>query len=196
MTHGVGAVLAVVGLVALVATTARRGDAWGVVAVAVYGATLVMLYLASTLYHACGPSRAKQVFQHLDHGCIYLLIAGTYTPFCLVPLRGPWGWTLFGLVWGLAVVGLVLDVTARQRRRRLSLVIYLTMGWLIVVAIRPLLAALPAAALTWLGLGGVFYTGGVAFYVLRRLRYHHAIWHGFVLAGSICHWVAIYRGVL
>lgn len=193
VTAGVGAALSVAGLTALVAFAALRGDAWHVTSCCVYGATLVLAYTASTLYHAIPPSlaRAKGVLQVLDHASIFLLIAGTYTPLALVNLRGPWGWTLFGLVWGLAVAGIVLTAVAPLRMRTLRVVLYVGMGWLVVVAARPLIAAVPLGGLALLLAGGLAYTGGVAFYIWSRLRYHHAIWHGFVLAGSVLHYFAI-----
>jgi hemolysin III len=195
LTHGVGCLLAVAGMVVLVVQAVGRGEAWDVVSAAIFGATLVLLYLSSTLYHAVPVSRAKRVLQRVDHAAIYLLIAGTYTPLCLGPLRGPWGWSLFGVVWGLGIAGAVTDVTTARRFRWLSITLYLLMGWLAVAALRPLLAEVDRATLLWIGLGGVFYTGGVAFYLWRRLPWHHAIWHVFVLLGSASHWVAIQRAL-
>ncbi len=190
-THGLGIVLSLAGLVALVTTASRTGDTWDVVASAVYGVTLVLLYLTSTLYHSIPHPPAKRVLRILDHSAIYLLIAGTYTPFTLVLLRGPWGWTLFGLVWGLAILGITLKVAAMGRFRRLSLVLYIGMGWLVVIALGPLTAALARGGMVLLVLGGLAYTSGVLFYVWRRLPYHHAVWHAFVLAGSVLHFFAI-----
>jgi hemolysin III len=189
--HGLGIVLSIAGLIALVVTARRTGDPWDVVASAVYGVTLILLYLASTLYHGIPHARAKRVLRVLDHSAIYLLIAGTYTPFTLVSLRGPWGWTLFGLIWGLAILGIVLKVVAMGRFRGLSLALYLGMGWLALVALRPLTAALAQGGLILLVLGGIAYTSGVLFYVRPRLPYHHAFWHAFVLAGSALHFFAI-----
>jgi hemolysin III len=190
VTHGVGALLAIAGVAVLVTLAARRGTAWHVVACSVFGATLVLLYLASTLYHAIPAPRAKRVFQALDHGGILFLIAGTYTPFTLVTLRGPWGWTLFGIVWGLAVLGILLDLF-QPSRRVLAVALYLVMGWAVVVALRPLMSAMAAGGVTLLVLGGLSYTAGVGFYVWRRLPYHHALWHGFVLLGSAAHFFAV-----
>jgi hemolysin III len=190
-THGLGIVLSLAGLAALVATASRTGDAWDVVASAVYGVTLVLLYLTSTLYHSIPHPPAKRLLRVLDHSAIYLLIAGTYTPFTLVSLRGPWGWTLFGLVWGLAALGVTLKVAAMGRFRGLSLALYLGMGWLVVIALGPLTAALARGGMVLLVLGGIAYTSGVLFYVWRRLPYHHAVWHAFVLAGSVLHFFAI-----
>jgi len=190
VTHGAGALLAIAGVAVLVTLAARRGTAWHVVACSIFGATLVLLYLASTLYHAIPAPRAKRVFQTLDHGGILFLIAGTYTPFTLVTLRGPWGWTLFGIVWGLAVLGILLDLFQPQRRV-LAVVLYLIMGWAVVVALRPLVGAMATGGLILLVVGGLSYTAGVAFYVWRRLPYHHALWHGFVLFGSAAHFFAV-----
>ena len=196
LIHGLGAVLGVVGLWFMVALAEGSGDPWRIVAAAVYCASLILLYSASTLYHILPRSRAKSVLQAFDHSAIYLLIAGTYTPFTLVTLRGGWGWSLFGVVWGLAVLGVVQEAVLRRRFLWLSLALYLSMGWLVVVAAKPLAANFPAAGLLLLGLGGLAYTGGIYFYVSRRVPYHHAIWHGFVLAGSLCHYFAILRYVV
>ncbi len=190
VTHGVGGLLAVAGLVILVTFAALRGNAWHVVGCSVFGATMVLLYTSSTLYHAINAPRAKRVFRHLDHAGIFLLIAGTYTPFMLVNLRGPWGWSLLGVVWSLAVAGIVLQTGAR-RHPVLSVVLYVIMGWTVLIAIRPLLSVMPRGGLILLFLGGVAYTGGVAFYAWRRLPYHHSIWHGFVLAGTALHFFAV-----
>jgi len=189
--HGLGVALSIAGLIALVLTARRTGDEWDVLASAVYGFTLILLYLTSTLYHGVPNPRAKRVLRVLDHSAIYLLIAGTYTPLTLVSLRGPWGWTLFGLVWGLAILGITLKVAAMGRFRVLSLVLYLCMGWLVVIALGPLTAAVAHGGLVLLVLGGIAYTSGVLFYVWRRLPYHHAVWHAFVLAGSVLHFFAI-----
>lgn len=196
LTHGVGALLGVAGLVLLVVRAARWGDAWQVTSVAVFGATLVLLYSASTLYHAWRNERTKPWLRRFDHAAIFLLIAGTYTPFVLVSLRGPWGWSLFGVVWGLAIAGVVLKLKFAGRFRAVSTAVYLVMGWLVLVALKPLVAALPPGGLGWLVAGGVGYSAGTVFYLWRRLPYHHALWHGFVLIGSGCHWVAVYCFVL
>ena len=192
LSHLLGAVAAVTGLVVLVTMAAQQGDAWKLVSFSIYGGTLVLLYLFSTLYHSVrGP--AKPVLQKFDHLAIYLLIAGTYTPFTLVTLRGPWGWSLFGAVWGLAALGVVVDALHdRSARRILPVVIYVVMGWLALIAFVPLLRALPPAALGWLVGGGLFYTVGILFFALdTRLRHAHGIWHLFVLAGSVCHYLAV-----
>jgi hemolysin III len=191
VTHGVGVVLSVAALVFLVVTAATTGDPWRVTAASVYGATLVLLYATSTLYHALPGRRVKAVFQRLDHAAIYVLIAGTYTPFVLGPLRGGWGWSLFGVVWGLAVLGVVLKSVFGIRLALLSTVVYLAMGWLIVIAAGPLATRVPAAGLRWLVAGGVLYTLGVVFFAWDRARYTHAIWHLFVLAASAAHFCAV-----
>ena len=199
VTHGVGAALGVAALAVLVTMAALRGDPWKVVSFSIYGVSLTLLYSASTLYHAVRGERLKKIFRCLDHASIYLLIAGSYTPFTLVTLRGGWGWTLFGLVWVLALAGIALTAMAAGRSGSSKLtrvLLYVGMGWLVVVAIRPLVAAIPAAGMALLVAGGLFYTGGVVFYVARRLPFNHAIWHGFVLAGSICHFAAVYLYVL
>lgn len=196
LTHGLGAVLSVAGLVLLVVFSVRQGDAWHVVSTAIFGATLVLLYTASTLYHSFRGERLKQVLQKFDHAAIFLLIAGTYTPFELVTLRGAWGWSLFGVVWGLAVAGVTIKFWLAGRFRLVSTLIYLLMGWLVMVAIKPLVAALPAGGLKLLIAGGLCYTGGAAFYLWKRLPYHHAIWHLFVMGGSACHWAAVFLYVV
>jgi hemolysin III len=190
-SHLVGAVAAVVGSVVMIVAAVRDGDPWKVVSVSIFGATLIMMYTASVLYHSLhGP--AKALFQKLDHQSIYLLIAGTYTPFCLVTLRGPWGWALFGVVWGLALIGGLQELRPKNERRILSVVIYVVMGWAIVTALFPLLRALGTPGFIWLVTGGIFYTGGIVFYALdKRLRHSHGIWHLFVLAGSVAHYFAI-----
>jgi hemolysin III len=161
------------------------------VGASVFAATMVLLYLASTLYHALPGSRAKRVFQAVDHGAIFLLIAGTYTPFTLGVLRGPWGWTLFGLVWGLAAAGIALKAVGRLRHPILSTLLYVGMGWLVLIAIRPLWLRVPTAGLLWLLAGGVAYTAGLAFFAARGVRYSHLVWHLFVLAGTACHFFAV-----
>ncbi len=194
ISHGAGLAMGLVALPLLVVAAARRDDMWQVVAGAVYATTLVLLYSASTLYHAL-PSRfpAKRLFRGLDHGAIYLLIAGTYTPFALGALRGPWGWSILGVIWGLAAGGIVLKMGLGFRYPRLSTAIYLLMGWLIVVALQPLYRALGPSGMAWLGAGGFSYTVGVYFYARDHRRFHHFVWHLFVLAGSACHLVAVAR---
>ena len=189
--HGLGIVLSIAGLAVLVAFAVLRGDAWVVTGCSVFGATLVLLYVASTLYHSISHIRIKRILQQIDHSAIYLLIAGTYTPFTLINLRGGWGWTLFGLIWGFAVFGIVLTLAAPGRFKRLSLALYLGMGWLIVIAAGPLGRAVAPGGIRLLVLGGAVYSLGVVFYVWRRLPYHHAVWHGFVLVGSVLHFFAV-----
>lgn len=196
LTHGLGAVLSVAGLVLMVAFAARHGDAWHVVSTAIFGTTLVLLYTASTLYHSLRGERLKVLLQKFDHAAIFLLIAGSYTPFVLVTLRGPWGWSLFGVVWGLAVAGVTIKFWLAGRFKLVSTLLYVAMGWLVMVAIKPLAAALPAGGMKLLVAGGLCYTGGAAFYLWKRLPYHHAIWHLFVLGGSACHWAAVFVYVL
>lgn len=196
LTHGAGLVLGIAGLVFLVFLAARTGDPWRIVACAVYATTLVLLYLASTLYHALSFTRARRVLQVLDHSAIFLLIAGSYTPFALVSLRGPWGWTLLAIVWGLAVAGITAKVVFGPRWPVISTVLYLAMGWTVLIAVKPLVEHVAPGGIAWLVAGGLAYTGGVVFYAWERLRYSHAIWHVFVLAGSACHYVAVARYVV
>lgn len=192
VTHLLGAVAAAAGLVVLVVLAAQQGDAWKVVSFSIYGASLFLLYLFSTLYHSTR-GRAKTILQKFDHLAIYLLIAGSYTPFTLVTLRGAWGWTLFGMTWGLAVLGVVVDSLHNKNARRiLPMAIYIVMGWLVLIAFKPLTAALPYAGVLWLVAGGLLYTLGIVFYALdKKLRHAHGIWHLFVLAGSISHYLAV-----
>ena len=189
--HGVGTLLAVAGLAVLTAFASLHGSARHVVGCSIFGLTLILLYTSSTLYHSIPQPRAKAVFRALDHSAIFLLIAGTYTPFSLVNLRGPWGWSLLGVVWGLAILGIVLRVTLRQRPAAAFGGLYIGMGWCVVVAVKPLLAAVAPGGLLLLVSGGLVYTAGVAFYAWQRLPYHHAIWHGFVFVGSTLHYFAV-----
>lgn len=191
VTHGVALLASLAALPILLVVAVARGDPWQVVGAAIFGATLIMLYTASTLYHALPESRAKRVFRVLDHSAIYLLIAGTYTPFALGALRGAWGWALFGAVWTLAALGITAKATLGFRFPRLSTVIYLLMGWLAVVAFRPLSTQVGPAGLAWLVAGGLCYTAGVIFFAWERIRYGHMVWHLFVAAGSVCHFFAV-----
>jgi len=191
VVHGIGVVLAIAGLAVLSVSAATKGSAWHVVGCAIFGTTLVLLYLASTLYHSIPLPRVKELLRMLDHAAIYLLIAGTYTPFCLVSLRGPWGWSLLGVVWGLALVGVASRAALSKRLPAVSVAVYVLMGWAVLVAAGPLRRQLPAGGLTLLFAGGVLYTAGLAFYGWRRLPYHHAVWHAFVLAGSVLHFFAV-----
>jgi hemolysin III len=196
VTHLVGAVLALVGTVVLIVLAALGGDPWKVVSVSIYGTTLVLLYSFSTLYHSLR-GRAKNILRELDHHSIYLLIAGSYTPFCLVTLRGPWGWSLLGAVWGLAVLGSLQELRAKSGERILSLMVYVVMGWVALVAMIPLLQRLGPAGFAWVLAGGLFYTIGIAFYALdTRLSHAHGVWHLFVILGSATHYVAILHYVL
>lgn len=191
VTHGVGALASIAALPILVVVAVSRGDPWQVVGGAIFGATLIMLYVASTLYHALPHPRAKRVFRVLDHSAIYLLIAGTYTPFALGALRGPWGWALLGAVWTLAALGITAKATLGFRFPRLSTAVYVAMGWLALIAAQPLLAHVGVAGLMWLLAGGLCYTAGVVFFAWERLRYGHMVWHLFVAAGSVCHFFAV-----
>ena len=195
-THLVGALAALTGAVWLIVLAAASGDGRKLFSVAIYGATLVMLYSISTVYHSVR-GRVKQVLRKLDHLSIYLLIAGSYTPFCLISLRGPWGWSLFGIVWTLAIVGMLQEIKPRSEARILSLVIYAVMGWIVLVAVKPLLASLGLAGFLWLAAGGVAYTVGIVFFAFdERFRHWHGIWHLFVIAGSLLHFIAILFYVL
>ena len=190
ISHGVG-FLGALAVTPIMIITAIPSGAAAIVGVSVFGATMMVLYLASTLYHAFPQSRTKRVFKIFDHGAIFLLIAGTYTPFTLGILYGPWGWTLFGIVWSLAILGVVLKSTAGASSGKLSTALYLAMGWLAVLAIKPLWLNMPAWCLFWLLAGGIMYSAGVFFFVMKRIRYSHFIWHIFVLAGTTCHVVAV-----
>ena len=195
-THLAGGVLALIGSVWLLVLAAMSGDVAKIVSVAIYGFTLMLLYSTSTLYHSLR-GRAKVIMQKLDHLSIYLLIAGSYTPFCLVSLRGAWGWWLFGIVWSLAVIGMLQEIKPRSEARVLSVVIYAVMGWIVLVAVKPLLAALGGEGFAWLVAGGVLYTVGIIFYAYdQRFLHWHGIWHLFVMAGSLLHFVAIAKYVV
>ncbi len=190
-THAVGVILSVIALTLMVVLASIGGDPWRIVSVGIFGATLMAVYVSSTLYHAIPHPKAKRVMRIFDHCAIYLLIAGTYTPFLLVSMRGPIGWSLFGVLWGLAAAGCLLKVLCMERWETLSVVLYVAMGWAVIATIKPALAMVPPAALALMAVGGVAYTAGIIFYAWQRLPYHHAIWHLFVLAGSITHFVAI-----
>lgn len=192
LTHGLAALLSIPVTVLLILRALQYGDARGVVAVSVYGFTLFLLYTASTVYHALPVSRGKACLRVLDHVAIYLLIAGTYTPFTLVALGGGWGWSLFGVVWGLALAGVFFKVFFIHRFRILSVIIYIAMGWLVMIAIRPMTQQLSARTLYLLLAGGIAYTGGIVFYANRRCPFNHGIWHLFVVAGSVLHCLAVF----
>ena len=196
VSHGIGAVLAIVGLAVLVPRAARHGSAMDLTAAWVFGATLILLYLASTLYHAIPLARAKKVLRVIDHSSIYLLIAGTYTPFTLGPLLGPWGWSLFASVWGGAVGGILWKGVALGRAPIVSVLLYVGMGWSCLIAFKPLVERLAQGGVQLLVAGGLCYTVGLVFFAWKRLRYHHFIWHLFVLAGSVCHYFAILHYVI
>jgi len=191
ITHGIGAVLAIIGALVLIAAS-TRGSAWLVVSCSVFSVTLVLVYVCSTLYHSLVRTRARHVFHILDHSAIYLLIAGTYTPFTLITLRGSLGWTIFGIEWGLAVAGVVFKSFAVGRFQVASALIYLAQGWFVVVAAVPLVHSLGWNGVVWLGAGGMAYTLGIVFFALDRRRYFHALWHLFVLAGSVAHYFAVF----
>jgi len=191
ITHGIGLLLATAGMVVLVVLASLRGTARHIVTCSIYGSTLVFMYAASTIYHSVRGPRVKHVLRIIDHSAIYLLIAGTYTPFTLVQLGGGWGWTLFGLVWGLTVVGIAWKAIFIRRFAIVGVVIYILMGWMVVIAAKPLLERVPPGAIAWLFAGGIAYTGGIIFFASKRIPHHHAIWHVFVLIGSVCHYIAV-----
>lgn len=196
ITHGIGLALSVVGLVALVALSIVRGDAWHIAGCTTFGVTLVLLYAASTMYHTFHAPRLKRILKVFDHTAIFLLIAGTYTPFTLVNLRGFWGWILFVLVWSLCIFGIVWKSFHAERFPIVSVLLYIAMGWIVLIAVKPLLAAVPLSGIAWLLAGGLFYMVGVLFYAVKRVPYNHAIWHVFVMGGSICHYFAVMFYVL
>jgi len=191
ITHGIGAGLSIAGLTLLVALAVLYGNVYQIVSFSVYGSTLILLYLASTLYHGFQNPRLKRVFKIFDHASIYLLIAGTYTPFLLVGLRGSWGWTFLIIIWGLAILGVSFKALFIDRFHKLSVLAYILMGWLSVVMIKELLINISLGGLIWLGVGGVIYMVGVIFYALQKIPYMHVVWHFFVLGGSICHYIAV-----
>jgi len=191
VSHGVGTLLAIAGMVVLIVFSAIYADAWAVVSTSIYGATLTILYTMSTLYHSLTNNKAKRFFRIMDHNSIFLLIAGTYTPFTLVTLRGGLGWTLFGIVWGATILGVIFNSIDLEKYKKISLVCYIAMGWVIIAAIKPMIATLPQLSLIFLVLGGICYTGGVVFYAIKKIRYFHSVWHLFVLAGSVLHYFSI-----
>jgi hemolysin III len=189
VTHGLGALLSIAGLAVLAIAAINRGSVRALASYGIYGLTLITLYLFSTLYHGIVPEKAKQKLRLLDHASIYLLIAGSYTPITLLYLKGAWGWSLFGIVWGLAVVGIVLKMIDIEKTKIASMVLYFLMGWMVVLAVKPMLLAVPAGMLVMLLAGGLFYTLGIIFYAAKNIPHNHGIWHLFVLAGSICHFI-------
>lgn len=191
ITHGIGALLSIAGLSVLVAYSTLNGNAWHIVSSSIYGASLVILYSASSLYHGIPNPRAKQVLKQLDHAAIYILIAGTYTPFLLISLHGAWGWSLFGVIWSIAIFGVVVEFINVPQLKRLSLGLYLGLGWIVVIAIKPMLAQVATGGLLLLLLGGLSYSFGVIFYIRDKKPFNHAIWHLFVLAGSVLHYFSV-----
>lgn len=191
VTHGLGVLFSIAALAILTAFASLFGTVWHVVSCSIYGATQIFMYTASTLYHSIPLPRAKAVLRQFDHAAIFLLIAGTYTPFALVNLRGPWGWTILTVIWGFAILGIVLQTWLMRRSRLVATIPYLAMGWMAVIAIKPLLETVAPGGLLLLMCGGLAYTVGTIFYISRRLRFHHAFWHAFVLAGSMLHFFAI-----
>ena len=196
ITHGTGLLLSIAGLAVLVTFAALRGTVWNIVACAIYGSTLVCLYTASTLYHATVSPRMKRALEIFDHCAIYMLIAGTYTPFLLVNLRGTWGWSLLGIVWGIAMAGIIFKLRYTGKYEFLSVAGYILMGWLALIAAKPMVSHISPTALSLLVAGGILYSVGVVFYAWRRFPHHHAIWHSFVVAGSVCHYFAILSSLL
>ena len=192
LTHALGAVLSVAGLVLLVIRAANTGDVWRIVSFSIFGASMVLLYSASTIYHTLVDSPSRQKWKVLDHSMIYVLIAGSYTPFMLVSLRGPWGWSLFGVIWGLTIAGIAFKVFFAGRFKLVSTLLYLGLGWMCLIAAKPMLEHVPNGALWWLLAGGLFYSLGTIFYMRKSMLYHHAVWHLFVLGGTACHFQAIY----
>ena len=192
ITHGIGSVLSIVALVLMVVYASYNSDAWSIVGVSIFGSTLILLYMSSTLYHAFSNGRVKQIFKTLDQSFIYLLIAGTYTPVLLITLRNTLGWTVFGLVWAMAIGGITHRIFFFDKLKKLSLVSYIVMGWLSLIVFKSLLNAAPAELVVWLLIGGAFYTGGLIFYSWEKLPFNHAIWHLFVLGGSFSHFMGIY----
>jgi len=191
ISHGLGLLLALVALPVLVLAAIEAGNVRFLVGVSVFGGTMVLLYLASTLYHSITHETAKQVFRVFDHTAIFLLIAGSYTPFSLGVLRGPWGWSMLAIVWTLAIIGITLKINRRTRHSRISIVLYVVMGWLAVIAIKPIVMLIPLPGILLIFAGGVAYTGGLAFFAAQRIRYNHFIWHLFVIAGTTCHFFAV-----
>ena len=196
LTHGLGAVLSLIGLFILIHFASQSGSQIELICAAVFGPSMVVLYLASTIYHAVSNEKRKLIFQKLDHLCIYILIAGTYTPIALLGLKGAWGWRIFGSIWGMAALGFVFKFSPLRKSEKLSLILYAAMGWLIIIAIKPLVENLSSEALLYMGLGGLFYTAGIYFYAQNKIPYNHAIWHLFVLAGSAFHYFGILFYVL
>ena len=196
VSHGMGSLLAIAGTVVLITLSAIYSDEWAVVSSCIYGGSLIILYTMSTLYHAISHPKAKAFFRIMDHNTIFFLIAGTYTPYTLVPLRGTVGWILFGVVWGAAVVGIILNSIDLERFKKISLVCYVLMGWVIIFAIKPMMENMSSVSLILLLLGGIFYTVGIIFYVIKKIKYFHSIWHLFTVAGSVLHYFSILTAII
>lgn len=191
VTHGIGTILSIVGLTILLFLAITKGNIWQIISFSIYGTSLILLYLSSTIYHGLPDTNIKRIFQKFDHSAIYLLIAGSYTPITLICLRGSWGWTLFGLVWGIALIGILMKAFFFQKTQVISVILYVVMGLLILMAIKPLLMAVPINMFLWIIVGGLFYLIGMFFFLAPKIRYHHVIWHIFVLGGSISHFLAV-----
>lgn len=196
LTHLAGVIAAIVGVSLLIGIAIEKADVWKIVGFSIYGASLILLYSVSTIYHSIRHNRAKGIFRLLDYISIYLLIAGSYTPFALITLRGAWGWTLFGIIWALAIIGIFQEILIGKKTRRYSLILYVVMGWLIVIAIKPLIASLSTEGMWWLSAGGFSYTFGVIFFLMdEKFKHFHGIWHIFVMAGSFCQFICLYNYV-
>lgn len=196
ISHGTGSLLSIAGTVVLIVLSAIYSDAWAVVSASIYGASLIILYTMSTLYHAITHEKAKKFFRIMDHNTIFFLIAGTYTPYTLVPLRGALGWTLFGVVWGAAALGIVLNSIDLEKFRKPSVVCYVLMGWVIIIAIKPMLNTLPSLSLLFLLIGGILYTVGIIFYAIKKVKWFHSVWHLFTVAGSVFHYFSVMLAIL
>ena len=191
VSHGAGSLLAIAGTVILIVQSVICANAWAVVSSCIYGASLIVLYTMSTLYHAIYNNKAKAFFRIMDHNTIFFLIAGTYTPYTLVSLRGPVGWILFGIVWGAAIVGIILNSIDLEKFKKISMICYVLMGWVIIFAIKPMMASMSSTALSFLLIGGIFYTVGIVFYAIKKIKYFHSVWHLFTIAGSVFHYFSI-----
>ncbi|MDD3655930.1 MAG: hemolysin III family protein [Atribacterota bacterium] len=192
ITHGIGSILSIIGFIILIFIVINKGDVWYIISFTIYGTTLVFLYLCSTIYHGLSDKKRKYLFQVLDHIAIYLLIAGSYTPLTLISLRGPWGWTILGIIWLIALIGILMKVFFFTKTQVISTILYIIMGWLIVVAAKPLIATIPAGMLHLIIAGGLCYSSGIIFFITPRIPYNHTIWHLFVLAGSFIHFWGYY----
>ena len=196
ITHGIGVVVSIAALILLVVFSAQKGDTWRVVSFSIYGSTMIILFLASTLYHSFTNIYMKKLFRIVDHSSIFLLISGTYTPILLLSMRGPWGWSIFGVVWGLTLFGIIFEIFFMGRFKAITIGLYLMMGWIIVIAIKPMIISVPKSLLYYIIAGGLFYTVGIIFYVNKKMKYHHAIWHLFVLGGAVSHFLGMYNHLM